>query len=739
MLSNKYPGKIAMKKYCSNISIIVFLWALINVLYPRICLASNIVVELAQMSIEDLMQVTVSSVGFFDLPPEQSPGSIQIITTEQMENSPAIGLADIIELYVSGIHIGNTNTNGASYAVRGMRMSDNSTTVFMLDGNNINTSAGLGVNINPDLPLFGDISRLEVIKGPCSLVHGSGAMNGFVNFVPKNGSDYPGYHYRIQYGFKDHMITFENSYGLSYGHNHDVFIYLGTTYAKGYESQETYGFEKEIQDSDIPRSYNSRFFDPSFRMTLVWRNNNFRLTSFLHQDSGSSNAINDFLEKPSEYYQGMFITSLSWESEITDYETLEWNLPISLYDLGLTGEYIFPNRIKEEGGSECHVETRFVLKTNRFPRHSFAIGGLIGRRHFRANDYYLREDPKDEGRLLDSDWDEFGFFCEDVFHLSPKWHFSLGFRYDALENDQFVVPNSINDHKKITDEYDPETKEITTSRIAVSYNMSPDDTLKLSFQEGYHLSSMLNYYGIFFGNNNPQTDLEPELMSSLEFNFQHSEPEIGLQLGLNLFLNGYENSLLVRTTNSPDQDKLQNKNTPTGNGNEFLVKDIFANGPSFASMGGEIDLDWQITTQTDLFLSYAYSRPRNIDEEENLDLFIANEDCSEWISYPTHIFKAAIRQKALDEKILFNLHAMYTSAIDAISDNPNKHSQYYSPSVNIHASLSIKFSDQLTFQIIGRNIFDNDTPPIGFSYLEPWRGNLGEGSPLVYIGLSWKE
>lgn len=737
-----------MKRHCLSLFFIIILWTIFTFPYIRLCHASNIVIELAQMSIQDLMQVTVSSVGFFDLPPEQAPGSIQIITTQQIENSPAIGLADVLDLYVSGIHVSNNNKNGASYAVRGMRMPDNSTTVFMFDGQNINTAAGLGVNMNLDLPLMGDISQLEVIKGPCALVHGSGAMNGFVNIIPKNGTENPGYFYNMQYGFKENLAKIENAYGFSYGNQKDFFIYLGSVYAEGFNSQDKYGFEKILKNPGINHSYHSRFIDPSFRMSLNWNHNDFHLTSLVQSNRGSSNAKYSYLIKPMEYYQGMFLTSLSWKSQISSYEKFEWHIPISFYDLGLIAESIDPKeKVREEGGAECHLESRFIFKTHRLKRHSIAIGGLIGFRHFRAGDYYLSQDPTDDGRLLDSDWDEFGFFFEDVFRFSQKWHFSFGFRYDLIDNDEMKVPDFINDTQKRTDKYEQECKGISTSRIAVSYKMTPHDTLKLSLQEGYHQSNMFNFYEIFYGTTQLQQDLKPELMSSLEFNYQHSEPELGLQMGLNLFINSYVNSLLVET-GKKEGDLV----TPIlgEEGSEYLFDDIFGNGPSFASMGGEFDIDWQLTPRTDMFLSYAYTKPHNIEEEENIRVSIANEDCSKWLSYPTHIFKGAIRQKLFNDRLSFNLHGIYTSAIDTMSQapSPNKQtrmpqshpmSQYYPPCLNIHASLALKVTDQLTFKIIGRNIFDNDHPPVGFHFSEPWEGNLGEGSPLVYMGITWKE
>jgi len=709
-----------------RILIFCILWV-----YPTHCKASNIVVELAQMSIEDLMQVTVSSVGFFDLPPEQVPGSIKIITTQQLENSPATGLADILDLYISGIHVGNGSINGASYAVRGMRMPDNSTTVFMFNGQNINSAAGLGLNMNLDLPLLGDISQLEVIKGPCALVHGSGAMNGFVNIVPKNGSDFPGAYLNMQYGYKENLAKIEQAYGFSYGNEKDVFVYLGFVDSEGFTSQKKYGFEQFVRQNQHIHNYHCRFFDNSYRMSLNWNHNNFHMTSFLLHDQGSSNAMYNFLKQSMEYYQGSFFSNLSFESQITPYEKFEMNVPIMIGDLGLIGESINFNNAHEEGGSESYLGYRLVLKTHRIPNHAIALGGMLGKRHFYSGKYYFDDDPRSKGRFLDSDWHEIGFFYEDIFHLSQNWIVLFGFRHDVIENEEFNLPNFIHDHPKQMDQYDQGCKNVSSLRLATSYKLSPDDTIKFSYQEGYHQTNMFNYYEVFYGSTAFQNDMELELMHSFEFNYIHSEPEYGLQVGANLFFNSYENSLLVDTNMQKDDKSSLNPEQ------DFLLDELFGNGPDFASIGGELEMNLDINASNHMNVSYAYTQPKDIDADENVKLSVANKDCSRWLTYPAHIIKGNFKHTTLNDRLSLNFHLSYHSAIDAPSKK--KTPQYYPPTLKVHASASLKLTDQLMFQIIGRNIFDNDHPPVSFHFHEPWEGNLGESAPLVYMSLTWKE
>jgi len=709
--------------------IIFIIWAI-----PIKAQASNIVVELARMSIEELMQVTVSSVGFFDLPPEEVPGSIQIITTQQLDDSPATNLADMLDLYVSGIHVGNGNKNGASYAVRGMRMPDNSTTMFMFNGQNVNSAAGLGFNMNLDLPLMGDISQLEVIKGPCALVHGSGAMNGFVNIVPKNGSDHPGAYWNFQYGFREHLAKMEQAYGFSYGNENDLFVYYGIVDSEGFTSKKTYGFERSMSHDHEKHSYHARYFEGCYRFSLNWNHNNFHMSSFLLNDRGSSNAMYNSLKNPLAYYQGIYFSNLSWESQMTPYDKIEVNVPVLGGDLGLMGEHTnTPNQEKEEGGCESYAGIRLVIKTHRLPNHAIAFGGTFGKRNFYAGKYILDEDPDSDGRLLDSDWHEMGFFYEDIFYLSQNWIVLFGYRHDIIENENFTLPDFINNNPKQTEQFEQECKDVSTLRLATSYKLTPDDTVKFSFQEGYHQTNMFNYYEIFYGTTALQDDMQFELMQSLEFNYLHEMPEYGFHMGMNLFLNGYKNSILVKTNRMNNESFVPEVERES----DFLFDELFGNGPAFASIGGELEMNWDINSNNHMFLSYAYTQPYDIDEDENSKLSVANKNCTRWLTYPTQIIKGTIRHKNFNERLTLSLHASYHSAIDAPSKV--KMSQYYPPTLKVHASASFKLTDQLTFQLVGRNIFDNDHPPVGFHFHEPWEGNLGEDTPLVYMSLVWKE
>jgi hypothetical protein len=45
-----------------------------------------------------------------------------------------------------------------------------------------------------------------------------------------------------------------------------------------------------------------------------------------------------------EYYQGIYSSNLSWESYVTPYEKIEWNVPMLGGDLGLIGDNVDPEK-----------------------------------------------------------------------------------------------------------------------------------------------------------------------------------------------------------------------------------------------------------------------------------------------------------------------------------------------------------------------------------------------------------
>jgi len=683
---------------------------------------------LTSLSIEELMQIKVSSTGFFNMSHQKAPGTIWLLSNEQIENSSAMNMSDLLNFYIPGIYIGNNVRYGSLVSSRGIAMPNNSSTLFLLDGQGINAGSGVGVNSGLKLPLLGDIDRLEVINGPCSIVHGSGAINGFVNIKPKNGSEYPGYFINTQYGFIEKLVKTEIGYGYSYGHKKDIFIYAGGAYADGFEDE----VEVDTRYPVINKLAGERQVDvygmpePNYKWALYWNHNLIKLNLLFQREIYENNSYYKYLGETSNSEQTSFIVHPGIKIDLSQHESLRLSLPFEFYDTGVNYDN-FENK-DDEGSSEFHVEAKSIFKTTRFKNQKIALGTLIGLRHFRAGKYYFSEDPLQPGSSIDADWLEQSIFFEDIYRITHKWTVSAGLRYDLIAyssaSSSELDINSINnddDNNDIT----PDNADILTPRIATSYEINSLNIIKFSYQEGFHYPN-LKYFEYTLSSG---SELRPERVKSYELNYHFNFEKYKAEFDFNIYYNIFRDSFLAKSN--------EDDNTLSDNANLNEILDDYTNASEeFAALGGEVTIKWQPIQDTTLRFSYGYSRPKGHDD---LKISIANRGGSKWTRYPEHIIKSDITQKFLNNRLIMNLNFLYNCPTDTTdTKDPEPYDMYDHTRfiTNLYAKYLI--SDNLSIKLTGQNLLKNDVPPVS-SYIEPdWNANSAIDEPLFYLGLSWK-
>ena len=118
------------------------------------------------------------------LTPFETPASLEIITNEQLRQRGAVTVIDAIT-QATGIsafrHPGN---GGSSLSARGF--TDSNSVAILFDG--VRQYGGLGQTFVYD-PWA--VQRIEVLRGPASVLYGEGAIGGVVNIIPKKPSRGP--------------------------------------------------------------------------------------------------------------------------------------------------------------------------------------------------------------------------------------------------------------------------------------------------------------------------------------------------------------------------------------------------------------------------------------------------------------------------------------------------------------------------------------------------------------------
>jgi len=72
-------------------------------------------------------------------------------------------------------------------------------------------------------------------------MHGSGAMDGFVNVIQKNGTDYSGSSVNFEYGNPNNLTKAEYNYGKAYSEEKDLYVYGGYVQAPGSSYKDDFG------------------------------------------------------------------------------------------------------------------------------------------------------------------------------------------------------------------------------------------------------------------------------------------------------------------------------------------------------------------------------------------------------------------------------------------------------------------------------------------------------------------
>ena len=137
---------------------------------------------LAELPIEDLMDVRVYSVAKQSEQVMESSAAIHVITREDILRSGATSIPDILRL-APGIHVARIDANKWSVSVRGFGDRFANKLLVLQDGRTIYTPNFSGVwwNIQDIMPE--DIDRIEVIRGPGATLWGSNAVNGVINII----------------------------------------------------------------------------------------------------------------------------------------------------------------------------------------------------------------------------------------------------------------------------------------------------------------------------------------------------------------------------------------------------------------------------------------------------------------------------------------------------------------------------------------------------------------------------
>jgi len=147
--------------------------------------------DLMQVSIENLMNIEVTSVSKKEQKLSEVAAAIFVITQEDIKRSGAAKIPDLLRM-VPGLDVAQINANTWAISARGFNLQFADKLLVLIDGRAVYNPLFGGVYWDTqDVPME-DIERIEVIRGPGGTVWGSNAVNGVINIITKKAADTQG-------------------------------------------------------------------------------------------------------------------------------------------------------------------------------------------------------------------------------------------------------------------------------------------------------------------------------------------------------------------------------------------------------------------------------------------------------------------------------------------------------------------------------------------------------------------
>ncbi len=112
---------------------------------------------------------------------DEIPSSVAVLDKEAIDRAQDIGVTELL-LRTPGISISRNGGYGTSTSLR-IRGAESEHTVTVIDGVKLNDPSSTGGGFNFANLLTGDIDRIEVLRGPQSILWGSQAIGGVINIV----------------------------------------------------------------------------------------------------------------------------------------------------------------------------------------------------------------------------------------------------------------------------------------------------------------------------------------------------------------------------------------------------------------------------------------------------------------------------------------------------------------------------------------------------------------------------
>jgi iron complex outermembrane receptor protein len=146
---------------------------------------------LKKLSLEQLMNLDVTSVAKQPQSYGEAPAAIEVITNDEIRRSGASSIPEALQL-ADNLEVAQKDSHDWAISSRGFNTDSANKLLVLIDGRSVYSPLFSGVFWDVQDYLLEDIDRIEVISGPGGTIWGANAVNGVINITSKSAKDTQG-------------------------------------------------------------------------------------------------------------------------------------------------------------------------------------------------------------------------------------------------------------------------------------------------------------------------------------------------------------------------------------------------------------------------------------------------------------------------------------------------------------------------------------------------------------------
>jgi len=544
-------------------------------------------------------------------PISRAPAVASVITADDIEAIGATDLDQILET-IPGLHVARSSRlYNPIYTIRGIYSETNPQVLVLINGIPItNLFVGDRSLIWGGMPVK-NISRIEVIRGPGSALHGADAFAGTINIVTKSASEINGTQIGAGAGSFDSqrvwLLHGQSNNGLDVAFSMQYYTTDGQREIVESDAQTALDNALGTAASNAPGPVNNQRETLDLRLDLARNDWQLRFGYQGRKNVGTGAGVGPTLDPNGSNDSERFNADLTYKNE-DRFDDWDFTGQLSYFDTSAKSDlFLFPAGASFPNGQtfaqgvignpdvfERHVRFGGSAFYSGFSDHRIRLGAGVNyaeidrvreSRNFTLDNNLLPTAIAGDSVIDVSNDPNLVFlqpgsrtiqylFAQDEWNFTRDWDLTAGVRWDHYSD----FGSTIN------------------PRAALVWQSAYNLTTKLLYGRAFRAPSFAETRNI----NNPvalgNRNLDPEIIDTIELAFDyHPTQDIGTTL--NIFR--YELQNIIRFVNNSGIFTAQNTGNQTGFGLEW-------------------EMDWRVNDKLDLLANYAFQK--STDEDTNSDV-----------------------------------------------------------------------------------------------------------------------